>query len=89
MKAQAGTKRMADTGSERFEDLLARLEQLVKALECEELDLEQSLQAYEEGVRIARACHQKLDEAERRVEVLRRLPNGEVVSEPYRPVKEP
>ncbi|MBI5440236.1 MAG: exodeoxyribonuclease VII small subunit [Deltaproteobacteria bacterium] len=80
---------MPQPGGERFEDLLARLEQLVQALECEDLDLEGSIQAYEEGVRIARACHQKLDEAERRVEVLRRLPSGEVLAEPLRTAKEP
>lgn len=67
----------------RFEDLLARLEGLVKALEGEELDLERSLDAFEEGVRLARACHGRLDQAERRVEALRRLPGGEVGTEPF------
>jgi exodeoxyribonuclease VII small subunit len=71
-----------DASTERFEDLLARLEALVKSLESEELDLERSIQAFEEGVGIARECHRRLDEAERRVEVLRRLPTGEVASEP-------
>jgi exodeoxyribonuclease VII small subunit len=79
---------MAESGEERFEDLLERLEQIVKALECEELDLERSLQAYEEGVRVAQACHRRLDQAEQRVEVLRRAPNGEVTSEPFRREKE-
>lgn len=77
---------MEDSRSaERFEDLLARLEGLVKALESEELDLEASLAAYEDGVKLARACHARLDEADRRVEVLRRLPSGEVTSEPLEP----
>lgn len=74
-----------DVASERFEDLLAQLEGLVKALESENLDLERSIQAFEEGVKIARECHRRLDEAERRVEVLRRLPSGEVESEPFEP----
>ena len=68
---------------ERFEDLLTRLERLVHTLESDELDLEKSLEAYEEGVKIARECHARLDEADRRVEVLRRLPTGEVVAEPH------
>ncbi len=72
---------MAETP--RFEDLLARLEGLVKALEGEELDLERALDAFEEGVRLARACHGRLDQAERRVEALRRLPGGEVGTEPF------
>ncbi len=73
---------MAGGEEERFEVLLARLEELVKTLECEDLELEKAIEAYEEGVRIARACHRKLDEAERKVEVLRRLPGGDVVAEP-------
>jgi exodeoxyribonuclease VII small subunit len=68
--------------SSRFEDLLARLETIVKDLESEGLDLESSIEAFEEGVTIARECHRRLDEAERKVEVLRQLPNGEVTSEP-------
>lgn len=65
-----------------FEDLLARLETIVRSLESEELDLERSIAAFEEGVEIARQCHRRLDEAERRVEVLRRDPSGGVTSEP-------
>lgn len=68
--------------AERFEDLLARLEAIVKSLESEDLELESSLEAYEEGVRLARECHARLDEADRRVEVLRRLPSGEVATQP-------
>lgn len=74
----------------RFEELLDRLETLVKTLEDEELDLERSIQAFEEGVALARECHQRLDEAERRVEVLRRRPDGTVGSDPFVPgVEEP
>lgn len=68
--------------AERFEDLLARLEGIVRSLESDELELERALAAYEEGVKLARECHARLDEADRRVEVLRRSPSGEVVAEP-------
>jgi exodeoxyribonuclease VII small subunit len=74
-----------NTSGARFEDLLGRLEGLVRALESEELDLEASLAAYEDGVRLARECHARLDDADRRVEVLRRSPSGEVMSEPLDP----
>lgn len=67
----------------RFEDILQRLETIVKSLESEELDLERSIQAFEEGVALARACHRRLDDAERRVEALRRSSDGSVVSEPF------
>ncbi len=68
----------------RFEDLLARLESIVRQLESEELDLERSIEAFEEGVKLSRECHKRLDEAERKVELLRRLPGGEITSEPLR-----
>ncbi len=67
----------------RFEDLLERLEQLVHSLEAEELDLEGAIAAFEEGVGISRECHRRLDEAERRVEILRELPDGSLASEPF------
>ena len=67
----------------RFEELLDRLEAIVRALESEELDLDRSLHAFEEGVALAWECHQRLDEAERRVEVLRRGPGNSVLSEPF------
>jgi len=71
--------------NERFEDLLKRLEQRVQALESGDLDLEAALEAYEEGVKLARECHRRLDEAERRIEILRRDEHGEPVVEPLEP----
>jgi exodeoxyribonuclease VII small subunit len=57
---------------EKFEDALHRLEALVRKMESGELSLEESLKAFEEGIRLSRQCVQKLDEAERRVEALLR-----------------
>ncbi|GAB4260514.1 MAG: exodeoxyribonuclease VII small subunit [Deferrisomatales bacterium] len=75
---------MSDTADQtKFEDLLHRLEAIVRSLESEELDLDRSIEAFEEGMAIARECHRRLDEAERKVERLRQLPTGEVVSEPF------
>ena len=73
---------------ERFEDMLARLEEIVRALESDEIDLERSIQSFDEGVKLSRACHSRLDEAERKVEVLRRRPDGNVVVEPLDPADE-
>ena len=53
-----------------FEKSLEELEQLVEKMEDGELSLEQSLQTYERGVKLARACQKALDEAEQRVEIL-------------------
>jgi exodeoxyribonuclease VII small subunit len=53
-----------------FEDALSRLEGIVKELEKGELSLESSLAQYEQGVRLARFCSGKLEEAEKRIELL-------------------
>ena len=47
-----------------------RLESVVKALEAGDLSLEQSLALYERGVQLSRFCHARLDEAERRIDLL-------------------
>jgi len=64
---------------DKFEDALHKLEALVRKMESGELSLEESLKAFEEGIRLARQCAQKLDDAERRVEVLLRDGDERVV----------
>ena len=61
---------MSDTSIKDFEAALAELDLLVKKLEDGDLSLEQSLALYERGVQLSRFCHMKLEEAERRVEIL-------------------
>ena len=53
-----------------FESALAELETIVKTLEDGDLALEKSLALFERGVQLSRFCHAKLEEAERRVEIL-------------------
>jgi len=53
-----------------FEEAIARLETIVGALEGGDAPLEESLQLFEEGVRLSRACMQRLEAAERRIEIL-------------------
>jgi exodeoxyribonuclease VII small subunit len=53
-----------------FEGSLKRLEEIVAQLEDNKLALEQSLQVFEEGVKLVRFCAGRLDEAERRIEIL-------------------
>jgi exodeoxyribonuclease VII small subunit len=60
-----------------FEEALSRLEGIVKELERGELSLESSLARYEQGVRLAKFCSRKLDEAEKRIEVLQVNEAGE------------
>lgn len=63
-----------------FEATLERLHQIVDRLESGELDLEESLQLFEEGVRLSRASQARLDSAEKRIEELLAVDqNGEPV----------
>jgi exodeoxyribonuclease VII small subunit len=60
-----------DTGEPvPFEAAMSRLVGVVDALERGELELEQALTTFEEGVRLTRHCAQQLDAAERRIEIL-------------------
>jgi len=58
------------TGAGTFEESARRLAQIVAELEGGDLPLERSLLLFEEGVRLARAAQERLDQAERRVEEL-------------------
>lgn len=71
---------------EKFEEALGRLEEIVKKMEAGDMTLEESLKAFEEGIKLARLCSRKLDEAERRVEVLLKQ-EEELVVKPFQ-VKE-
>ncbi|MBN2467579.1 MAG: exodeoxyribonuclease VII small subunit [Deltaproteobacteria bacterium] len=53
-----------------FEEAMKRLEEIVTRLEGEEISLEESLDLFEEGVKLSRFCRTKLDEAEKRVNFL-------------------
>lgn len=66
-----------------FEGNLARLDDIVRALEDADLPLEKALQLYEEGMKLSEVCHNQLEEAEGRVEILRKRAGGKVVAEPF------
>ncbi|HXY54646.1 MAG TPA: exodeoxyribonuclease VII small subunit [Nitrospirota bacterium] len=67
----------------KFEAALARLEEIVKKLETGDLPLEQSLKLFEEGIKLSRLCNKRLEEAERRVEILLKSKNGTVTAQPF------
>jgi exodeoxyribonuclease VII small subunit len=60
----------SDTSIRDFEAAIAELETVVRKLEEGELSLEQSLQLYERGVTLSKFCHARLEDAERRIELL-------------------
>lgn len=66
-----------------FESAMKRLEEIVKTLENGELPLASLLEMYEEGVKLQNFCHGKLDEAERKVEILIQKSEGRLEREPF------
>lgn len=58
------------TGEPGFEEALERLERVVAELERGDLPLDRALALFEEGVSLARLCASRLDEAERRIQLL-------------------
>jgi exodeoxyribonuclease VII small subunit len=66
-----------------FEESLKRLEEIVAELEDNKLALERSLQVFEEGVKLVRFCAGRLDEAERRIEILLADKEGQLHVEPF------
>jgi exodeoxyribonuclease VII small subunit len=63
-------RNMEPVSAKDFEGALGELEGIVKKLEDGDLTLESSLALYERGVELSRYCHARLEEAERRIEIL-------------------
>jgi exodeoxyribonuclease VII small subunit len=80
------TKKMS--GERDFEAALKELEQIVEQLEAGDLPLEQSLELFEQGVRLSRDCQKRLDEAERRVEILLKDEAGRYTPSPFEEMDE-
>ena len=59
-----------DPTDKKFESALEDLEQVVELLESGELSLEDSLAAFEKGVGLVKYCNQKLNEVEKKIELL-------------------
>jgi exodeoxyribonuclease VII small subunit len=66
----------------KFETALKRLEEIVEKLEEGDLDLGESLKLFEEGVKLSKVCNKKLNEAEKKIEMLTR-DQGELKAEPF------
>lgn len=63
-----------------YEQALARLEQIIRAMENDKIPLAESLALYEEGVKIVRRLSAGLDDAERKIKILQQNAQGEIVA---------
>ncbi len=66
-----------------FERAFQQLETIVKRLESEELPLDDALQLFEEGIRLSRLCNQKLEEVEKKIELILADAKGQPRVEPF------
>jgi exodeoxyribonuclease VII small subunit len=66
-----------------FETALKKLEEIVKKLENGDLSLDSALELFEEGIKLSRFCHTKLEQAERRVEILLKNESGQMRAVPF------
>lgn len=79
---QQETATDADLADLSFEAALARLEKIVERLESGDVDLEESIRIYEEGIKMKSLCEAKLGEAQERVEKIVLSPDGTPKTEP-------
>ncbi len=66
-----------------FEGAMEKLAQVVADLETGNLQLEESLLRFEEGIKLAKLCSKMLEEAESRIEILGKDGDGNTVLQPY------
>lgn len=78
---------MSETGDRpaqgSFEASLARLEEVVRRLESQDVPLEEAMRLFEEGVALARACSQRLNDAENKIELLIEREDGSYGLRPF------
>ena len=79
---------MSNSKPKAFESSLEELERIVRELEQGELTLEKSLELFEQGVKLSRECQERLNQAERRIEMLTRDNQGRAIVMPFEPESE-
>jgi exodeoxyribonuclease VII small subunit len=77
------SKTTKKAGTVSFEQAIQRLEKIVAEMEAAELPLEDVLKRYEEGSRLVQFCSQKLEEAEKKIELLTKKADGSVELKPF------
>ncbi|MBI1909314.1 MAG: exodeoxyribonuclease VII small subunit [Deltaproteobacteria bacterium] len=70
-------------GPEKFETALAKLEGIAQKLEEGETSLEDSLKAFEEGMKLSKFCEEKLSEAQKKIEILIKDRDGKKSIKPF------
>ena len=66
-----------------FEDNLKELEEVATILEAGNLGLDEAIEEFEKGMKLSKECTKKLDEAEKRINILVENENGDVIEEKF------
>lgn len=69
--ADPGWTEAAGQADLTVEEAFEELERLIKRMEADDISLEESLACYEQGIRLVRFCHEKIDFVEKKVQILR------------------
>lgn len=69
--------------SKSFEVSLQELEEIARKLEGGNLNLDEAIEAFEKGTKLSKECTKKLDEAEKKINILVQNENGELVEEKF------
>ena len=79
----AGKKKMT------FESALARLDEIVRAMENGQAMLDESLSLYEEGIQLIQFCSKALDDADQKVKILQKGDAGELIEKDFMTEEDP
>jgi exodeoxyribonuclease VII small subunit len=71
-----------------FEQAMQELEKIVEELETGDLPLEKAMNKFEEGIQLTRFCTNKLDETEKKINVLLQDQQGDITKQPFEPEKD-
>ena len=75
--------------NQTFEKAMNKLEQIVQELESADLPLEKAIKKFEEGVQLSKFCSEKLDETEKRITILLKDQNDQLIEKPFISKTEP
>ena len=65
-----------------FEQSMKQLERIVQELEDGDLPLEKAIKKFEEGIKLTKLCSEKLDETEKKISVLLKNSEGQIIEKP-------
>ncbi|TES88201.1 MAG: exodeoxyribonuclease VII small subunit [Desulfobacteraceae bacterium] len=71
-----------------FEKAMKKLEQIVQELESGDQPLEEAVKKFEEGIKLSRYCSEKLDETEKKINILLKDQKGDLFEKPFVPESE-